>query len=1137
MRCLVGIAIVLLSAAVSFAQDSRRDREEPELVIESGGRTATCDAMQFSDDGAFLFAAGDDKVVRIWPNGEAGPDGSKMTTLRWPSWREQRGGIKALAVSPDGEHIFVGGFGLRSSTVAVLNRKTGEVEDINYPESLQPGENFFAVMAGAFAADGKVIAFGTGDGSVWLWKKGEKPKRVGKQIARGADGKNAVYNRIRLVAFLKSGRVLSVSQSGQIQAWELDKFEQSAEDLGKLAEGAPANVFRAVISKDREWLAVGGNNSQAIVYNLATEEKKVYRLKDREFVRAIAFDNDAKRLAIAIGSVPTGARFAMDSDDQILLFNNPTTAELKPLPGPRQSYRAEALAFDMRGRLAVAGGENHEVTVWDLNKTEKPITILRGTGRNLWGVRISAAGSSIAFQTQRDAKATDPNKRGMGDYLAYDLTRGKPLKAEATWVEPLTTADGWTIEPSSTNRFVWYAVHAEKGLKHPLPLNPDREEAPRCFAFLNATADLPTRVIVGHYYGCSLYTLTEETAIRRFVYVGHSGEVMSIAPSKDQKWFATCGSDQTIAAWSAVDWKQHPQMGAAFAVEDEKLIVKKIDTGSPAWEMGLVEGDEIVFLVISNHAPVYNRSGKHIGAYGPPKGTAEEAKTALKSPTPGTYLHLGWKRGGKEKLIEQVTSLPRRPLWRFFPSFDDKNALSDWIVWMWKTSAYHTSTNGDFLVGWHVNHPTMDGTPKYYRAEQFREHFNKPHVVLPLLTNQDLAAGIDRWYGPKKLSINFGAMEPAPIVIEPREPVAGPNGVELTLKVNQRGSNPDLLPEKVDLWVNDFRFATFDPNATKFEQKVTIPASKLRDGKNQITLQTFNKLGGRGEAFVMADAKVNAADPQMLGLFVGINNYEGSKIGDSVVDPKTQGTVIRARSFGNLKSAINDAVQLHDRWLEHSGPKKLFAKGDAMEVLDVKAKRQELLNSLDALAKKATPSDLLVVFLSGHGDYVRPPERKGEPPAPGVFVFCCPDYDRNNHTQTGLMTELLIEKLAQIPCRKLVLLDACHSGEAASANQARGMAPNGKGLTVIAACDQQEQAFEHDKFKNGLFTFAVMEALGPKFSAADVSPRDGRLDPEELYRYIRARLPELLKEAGKDEYDQNPICFPRQPEKFAIGQK
>jgi WD40 repeat protein len=1130
MRAAIAILLCFTFSIPAFAQNDRRDRQEPELVIEPGGRTGTCDALIFSDDGKLLFAVGDDKVVRVFPNGKDGLDGSKMQVLRWPAWREQRGGIKALAASPDGIHVVVGGYGLRSSTVARINRVTGEVEEITYPEALEAGENYFSVMSAAFDPDGKIVAFGTADGSVWAWEPGKKPKRVGKQLPpAGIDGKREPFNRIRLVAFLKSGRILSVAESGQIQAWQLDGFEKRDEDLGALfpKSGRRLPVFRAALSRDKEWLAVGGkDHSDVVVYNLRTYERKLLTLPDGHFARALAFDRDAKRLAIAAGSLPSGAKFAVDADDRIFVVDNPTTAEKLVLqPGPANSYRAEALAFDPAGRLGVAGGDDHETTLWDLAKKGKPVSIVRGSGRNLWGVRISESGATIGFQPRRDATNVDPNRRGKGEFVGFDLARCKPIRGDITWIEPLTTVDGWTVEPDAQNRFIWYAVNAERKLRLPIPIDKDYDEAPRCFTFLKATKTAPVRLIVGHYYGCSIFDVTAKEVKRRFIGVGHAGEVLSVAPSKDQSWFVTAGTDQTVAAWTVADWPSQALLGAEFEVKDGELFVKKVDIGSPAWEMGLVEKDRIVLMVIADDNPIYNRSGVTTGRYGPETGKPEDCLGYLKNPTAGTYLHLGWKRGNNPKLIEQVTSMPRRPLWKFFPSFDEKLAITDWIAWMWKNSFYHTSTNGDFLVGWHVNHPSLDGTAKFYRAEQFREQFHKPNVVQPLLTDRKFEEALKKALGKNPVPLNFGAMEPAPVQIEPAMPVLGPDGMDLTLDVRQRGSNPDLLPERVELWINDYLYQTWNPGGMAFTEKIRVPANRFRDGRNQVTLQTFNRLGGRGEAVAMSDVKLGTAEPHLLGMFVGINDYQNVK----AKNPDG------SRAFGDLKNARNDAEQLRNRWLQQMGKGKLFSAGDPKEFLDADAKRQALLKRLDELADEARPDDLLVIFLSGHGDYVRPPAAKGEEPKPGVFVYCCPDYDREKNTQTGISTEVLVKKLAKIPCRKLVLLDACHSGEAASTNLVRDMAPFGKGLTVMAACDQQELAYEHEKFKNGLFTYAVMEALGPNFSEA--AGADGILEPGELFQYVRNRLPSLLKEIGKDEFDQNPICFPREPERFAIGKK
>src|SRR5947208_2583392 len=116
-RLFVAAAVLGLLAPAAHAQPpdrqllDRRDRGYPEVVPEPGGRVGTCDVLLFSPDGRFLLAGGDDKVVRVWPHTPAGlitapaadpTDESRARVFRWPAWREQRGGGKAVALSPDG---------------------------------------------------------------------------------------------------------------------------------------------------------------------------------------------------------------------------------------------------------------------------------------------------------------------------------------------------------------------------------------------------------------------------------------------------------------------------------------------------------------------------------------------------------------------------------------------------------------------------------------------------------------------------------------------------------------------------------------------------------------------------------------------------------------------------------------------------------------------------------------------------------------------------------------------------------------------------------------------------------------------------------------------------------------------------
>ena len=206
-------------------------------------------------------------------------------------------------------------------------------------------------------------------------------------------------------------------------------------------------------------------------------------------------------------------------------------------------------------------------------------------------------------------------------------------------------------------------------------------------------------------------------------------------------------------------------------------------------------------------------------------------------------------------------------------------------------------------------------------------------------------------------------------------------------------------------------------------------------------------------------------------------------------------------------------------------------------LLDAKADRKSLKASLADLqqkqaAGKVKPDDLLVVFLAGHGDLLSPngrvlpvkPGGRGISADIGTFVFCCPDYTPGRAAITTLSGEELFDALAGINCRKLVLLDACHAGGASETNLLRRCIPNGQGRSSSRRATS-EKSFEDDKLRHGVFTYAVLEAFGKKFRAADRNS-DGVLTPEELFAYVSEQVPELMKDV-KPGNTQNPICFPR----------
>ncbi|MBL7810825.1 MAG: caspase family protein [Bacteroidetes bacterium] len=230
----------------------------------------------------------------------------------------------------------------------------------------------------------------------------------------------------------------------------------------------------------------------------------------------------------------------------------------------------------------------------------------------------------------------------------------------------------------------------------------------------------------------------------------------------------------------------------------------------------------------------------------------------------------------------------------------------------------------------------------------------------------------------------------------------------------------------------------------------------------------------------------------------------------------------------NLRYAAKDGRDLIRLFRQDMGKTRVQMPDT---LLNLRALRENIL-SLRKQLLQTRPDDIVVLFFSGHGlldDSFQ-------------FWFATHDMDFDQPAARGLSFEMIESLFEGIPARKrLVLLDACHSGEfdeslltdsvlVSSSGQKITAIPGRKGgrvsyagadnsqagtfelmqqlfsgfnsesgLQVISAAAGNSYALESEDWQNGVFTYALLNGL--KNGAADLD-RNGDITIQELSAYV-----------------------------------
>ncbi len=217
-----------------------------------------------------------------------------------------------------------------------------------------------------------------------------------------------------------------------------------------------------------------------------------------------------------------------------------------------------------------------------------------------------------------------------------------------------------------------------------------------------------------------------------------------------------------------------------------------------------------------------------------------------------------------------------------------------------------------------------------------------------------------------------------------------------------------------------------------------------------------------------------------------------------------------------------DIVQLFQPLKEKPS---LFGKVEIQPLIGKEASTTAIKKAVARLEAKQRfgeikANDLVLLFISSHGFIMD-----------NNFWIQGNDYDPSAKDITSVnFKEDITNRLDRLRCKKVILIDACHSAAASgekgvsidpeAINQAIFQLNQVKDATIIVTSSRKEEySYEDEAWKNGAFTESIVEGL--KQGMADLQKKDGIVTIGELFSYLESRVPTMVKnQKGKPQHPE-----------------
>lgn len=1060
-----------------------KEEENPRLRITDP--TASVMSLAFTADSRRLCTAGLDKAVHVWSLSALGRDLRRTflreRTIRWQVARGLRGSLYSIAVSPADGLLAMGGYGAMGSTgeILIVNPVTGKLQKA-LSQHLQAISNL------QFSPDGRWLLSTDLSGETTLWTRAtwDSANLVPADVENyGEDTAKRIRPQaeLRTASFVGSKRLIvpvwdSFTSKGTAR-WKLQLHQMPFEDEGsKLDTFHYGTVTALAGTKDGKTFASADLAGQCFLWKMGATPKPT-PLDTGSVVRSMTFTPDGEKLLIGTA--------AFGKPAQVQIWDVGTRKKVKSIA---VSNHVTACTVSPDGQyFAYTGAKNHGITLASLDGS-KPNRELRGKGRPIYNVAFAAEepfyriayGSKFGEQVKFNAygpltQSYDPEQLELAPKFDDDPN---------AWLAHDWAAGDWSARLQSDGTLQLYQGKVAKGV---VSFDARIDGRIRCYTFVPDAQGKPIAIAVGLDRRNGVYVLglsqKGNCPIWRY-FRGHSDWVTSVGASKDGRYLVSGSVDQTVRIWSLKDLQEGKNLfgswGAKTNVVGQELVVNELQEAGPLFYKGVRTGDVIT--------EIRWVSGTEVKSADTPASITRQ----LAQLPWGTQVAFETNRGRKER--------PPFQLLAAWPPLATLYARPDreWALWT-PSGFYDASANGHRMFGWQINRG-LEQLPDHYRADQFRKRLERPDVLRHLMAEGSIPAAFRKALEPPP-------EEPQEVLIQqiaaaPKVEIQNPDAGTSLARPRARLTATVRVPKKSTLKV-----VRAYANGVPGTNQIVVQRVPTDDDAEEITYQWDMNLPADNEhlmqVFVETDAPVAAFDevvvahpkpqwpkqrPKLYVLAVGVNNYR---------DPRIQPLNY---SEADAKAMV-EALQQSATEYEVVSPQLLLD-----EEVTAENWTRSFRKLSQQLRKQATPNDLLVFFLAGHGFLGGQPKQ---------YYFA--PYDLNIENFQKDIYENCISwndftALADVPCRKVAFLDTCHSG-AIQPLRARNLKSALRTLQedvifTLAASAGHEKAAENPAWEHGAFTASILEAFN---GAADRS-KDQQISLVEVVEYTKNRVAELTND-------------------------